>query len=182
MKTLLSIISGCALVALMACDKVSNPYPKATPTELDQSLYPGNWADYLANEWPAFTTNPNTSRNVLIEDFTGHKCTFCPAAAVIAENLVDAHPGRVMVASIHSGPTGIENFQAVTAAYPEDFTNPQGLEIGRYFGMNDGGFSGNPRGPISRVTNGGNIFQSPNNWVSLTNGLINTNALHVNLQ
>ena len=146
------------LYLLPSCDRITNPYPPLVNLELDTTLYPGNWSDYLANEWPTFTANTNTDRNVLIEDFTGHKCIFCPAAADLAHQLQEANPGRVHVASIHAGVDGIGDFQSVDAEYTLDFTNPDGLFIGTWFGTNDGGFVGNPRGPISRVSNGGNIF------------------------
>ena len=71
-----------------SCDHVKNPYPPEVNLELDTTLYPGLWSDYENNEWPTFSQNTNTNRNVLIEDFTGHKCVFCPAAADLA------HVGR----------------------------------------------------------------------------------------
>ena len=165
------------LAFLPSCDRVSNPYPPLVNLELDTTLYPGNWADYLANEWPTFQANTNTYRNILIEDFTGHKCIFCPAAADLAHQLQEANPGRVHVASIHSGVDGIGDFQSVDAEYTLDFTNPDGLYIETWFGTNDGGFAGNPRGPVSRVMNGGNIFQSPGQWSSMTSTLLTENNL-----
>ena len=63
-----------------SCDRITNPYPPQVVLELDTTLYPGNWDDYVANEWPTFTANTNIDRNILIEDYTGHKCIFCPAA------------------------------------------------------------------------------------------------------
>jgi len=167
---------------LPSCDRITNPYPPGINLELDTTLYPGNWADYLANEWPTFALNTNTDRNILIEDFTGHKCIFCPAAADLAHQLQEANPGRVHVASIHAGVDGIGDFQSVDAEYTLDFTNPDGIYIGTWFGANDGGFVGNPRGPVSRVMNGGVIFQSPGQWSSMTSTLLTENDLRVNLQ
>lgn len=182
MKKLLFILVA-ALYALSACDHVDNPYPPKVVLELDTTLYPGNWNDYVANEWPVFEANPNTNRNVLIEDYTGHKCVFCPAAADLAHQLHSANPTRVFVASIHAGPTGIGDFQTVSAPeYPVDFTNPEGLAIGTYFGTNDGGFIGNPRGTINRVNSGGIIFQNPNSWSSLLSTQLSENNLRVNMQ
>jgi hypothetical protein len=170
-------------LTLSSCDRVENAYPAQTPIDLDTTLYPGTWSDYLANEWPEFTPNTNSDRNVLIEDFTGHKCVFCPAAADIAHNIHQANPNRVFIASLHAGPDGIGDFQSVSApTYPVDFTNPQGVEIGVYFGLNDEGFPGNPRGPINRINSSGVIFQSPAAWSSLTNGLLSANNLKVNVQ
>ena len=182
MKYLYCLITGLALFLITSCDHVENPYPQLVTTDLDTTLYPGMWSDYVSNEWPVFSQNTNTNRNVLIEDFTGHKCVFCPAAADLAHQLHEANPSRVYIASIHAGPTGMGDFQTITLPdYPTDFTNPQGLEIGTYFGTNDGGFIGNPRGSINRFDNG-YIFQSPAQWSSMTNDQITQNDLKVNIQ
>ena len=74
---------------------MKNPYPPEVNLELDTTLYPGLWSDYENNDWPIFSENTNTNRNVLIEDFTGHKCVFCPAAADLAHALHEADPSRV---------------------------------------------------------------------------------------
>ncbi len=184
MKKYIAIVGVLSLLlSFNSCDKVSNPFPPAESSELDSTLYPGAWSDYIANEWPTFGVNTNTNRNVLIEDFTGHKCTYCPAAAVVAHDLHNANPNRVFIATIHAGPTGIGDFQSVTLPdYPTDWTCSEGLEIGNYFGVNDGGFSGNPRGPISRVNYNGTIFQSPTNWTSLVSSVMTTNSLKVDIQ
>jgi len=166
----------------VSCDHVKNPYPPEVNLELDTTLYPGLWSDYENNEWPSFSENTNTNRNVLIEDFTGHKCVFCPAAADLAHALHEADPSRVYIASIHAGPDGIGDFQSVSPPdYPLDFTNPEGVEIGLYFGENDGGFPGNPRGTVNRFNNG-TIFQSPTQWTSMVNDQLNSNNLKINIQ
>lgn len=182
-KVALLFLFAWAIFVYSSCDHVTNPYPPQAPLELDSTLYPGNWADYVANEWPSFSTNINVDRNILIEDYTGHKCIYCPAAADLAHQMETAHEGRIFVSSMHVGPLGIGDFQTVTPPdYPLDFTNPAGVEIGTYFGAHDGGFSGNPRGTINRVTYGGNIFQSPNTWTSIVTTMLAENTLKVNMQ
>ena len=177
-KFLLSIIIS--LYFFSACNHVEKPF--VPPTNLNTALYPGDWDDYVANEWPQFTPNTNTNRSVLIEDYTGHKCIYCPAAADLAHSLHLANPTRVFTTSIHAGPTGLGDFQLIDPPnYPLDFTNPQGLEIGTYFGTNDGGFPGNPRGTINRF-NTGTIFQSPNSWTSILNTMLSENNLRINMQ
>ena len=167
---------------ISSCDHVKNPYPIEVNLELDTTLYPGLWTDYENNEWPTFSQNTNTNRNVLIEDFTGHKCVFCPAAAELAHQLHESNPSRVYTASIHAGPDGIGDFQSVSPPdYPLDFTNPEGVEIGVYFGENDGGFPGNPRGTVNRFNNG-TVFQSPTQWTSMVNDQLSSNNLKVNIQ
>lgn len=182
-KFALFFLLGWSICLYTSCDHVTNPYPSQAPLELDSTLYPGNWVDYVANEWPTFTANTNIDRNILIEDYTGHKCIFCPAAADLAHQLELTHEGKIFVASMHVGPLGIGDFQTVSAPeYPVDFTNPQCVEIGTYFGTNDGGFSGNPRGTINRFLTGGNIFQSPNAWTSMVNTMLAENTLKINMQ
>ncbi len=174
-------LSICIIGALTisSCNKEDIAYQPNTE-DLNPALYPGNFEDLVV---PTFTQNTNTDRNVLIEDFTGSQCTFCPYAADDAHNiLLSKPPGRVFIASIHSGPNGQGSFQMTGPDYPEDFTNPQGLEIGIYFGTNDGGFSGNPRGAVSRAYNGGNIFNASLQWSQMTDNILNANNLKVNLQ
>ena len=97
MKYFLVLFLGGILLLSTSCDRVENPYPLTVQTDLDTTLYPGNWGDYVANEWPVFTPNTNLFRNVLIEDFTGHQCVFCPAAADLAHALHESNPSRVLL-------------------------------------------------------------------------------------
>jgi len=182
MKSILFSFSLLFAFFITSCDRISNPYPTIVILDLDTTLYPGNWSDYEANEWPVFTANLNTNRNVLIEDFTGHKCVFCPAAADLAHQLHENNPSRVFTASIHAGPDGMGDFQTVSLPeYPVNFTNAQGIEIGIYFGINDDGFPGNPRGTVNRVKVG-SIFQGPGSWSSMVSTQLTENNLNVNLQ
>lgn len=166
-----------------SCDRITNPYPPQVILDLDSTLYPGNWADYVANEWPTFTANTNINRNILLEDYTGHQCNYCQPAGDLAHQLEVTHEGRVFVSSMHAGPLGIGDFQKVDPPeYPIDFTNPQGVEIGIYFGANDEGFGGNPYGTINRFLSGGSIFHGPNAWTSKVNAMLAENTLKVNMQ
>ncbi|MEY4894995.1 MAG: hypothetical protein RL751_1817, partial [Bacteroidota bacterium] len=145
------------LYLLPSCDRITNPYPPVVNLELDTTLYPGNWADYVANEWPTFTANTNTDRNILIEDFTGHNCSFCPAAGEIAHSIHESNPTRVFVASIHASNTndGMSSFQSLNIGqgYTVQFYNNESLELGAYFGTTlvNSGFFGNPAGTINRT-------------------------------
>jgi len=185
-KTLLTL--SIITILFTACDKVDNAYPVGVSSELDWSLYPGgDSTDYANNSlWPSFSTNPNSNRNILIEDFTGHKCTFCPQAATEAENIEHANPGRVFVATIHTSPDGIGPFQSTEAPdFTHDFTCAEGLIIGNHFGVEwpSSNFVGNPKGAISRINDGsGQVTSSPGNWNSNTTTALTANVLKVNLQ
>ena len=178
-----------AALGLVACDHVDNPFPEQIATELDYSLYPGgDSVAYAASEWPTFTANTNTLRNLMIEDFTGHKCVYCAPAGDTAHLLHTLHPGRVFTTAIHAGP-GNGSSPAVPGSFQttdNDFTlvlyNQEGLEIGSYFGSIPGtSFNANPSGNVSRITSGGQIFGNPSGWRSLVDGNLNS-TLKVNIQ
>lgn len=177
----------------LSCDKVENIYPYLPSTELDYSLYPGTQQDYEQNEWPTFTENTNTDRNVLVEDFTGHRCIFCPPAAELAKQLETSNPGRVFAVAIHTGPEPYDpnwnnvapgDFQTVVSPiYIHNFANSEGLQIGAYFGgMAGTQFTGNPRGTVSRVLLGDQPTIGPADWTSKTAEVLAANTLKVNIQ
>lgn len=177
-NTLILIFLGAFLAS---CDKVEQPYDLANvvDNELDESLYPGDWEAY---PWPVFTENTNADQNILIEDYTGHTCIFCPIAAEIAKDLEDANPGRVFVASIHASPGGLGDFQELEPpTFVHDFTTPQGLLYGETFASGYG-FNSNPRGTINRKVIGSTMFQAANNWTNGVNTSLAESILLVNLQ
>ena len=146
---------------MTSCDKVE--FPNIPIEGVDTSLYPGNFSEYTI---PSFSENNNTLKNVLIEDYTGHQCQSCPAAADIAATLEEDNPGRVFVASIHAGPSndGITVFQELDPPkYDRDFTNPEGLEMGSTFFQLGIGFVGNPRGAVNRKRNESGEFMFSQN-------------------
>jgi hypothetical protein len=171
------------ILALTSCDKVENPFPPTISTELDYSLYPGgDSVAYASSEWPTFTPNTNLLRNVMVEDFTGHQCTYCPIAADTADALHHDYLNRAFISTIHAGPDGAGSFQAVTADYPTDWTNPAGIAIGEHFGQIPGSaFLGNPRGSISRVLNGGQHTAHVNDWRAFTEATM-ASGLEANVQ
>jgi hypothetical protein len=186
-KLVTVLFSIILLVVTLGCDKINNPYPinNSGKGELDWSLYPdGDSAHYAQNKWPTFNANPNSLRNVLIEDFTGHTCNSCPAAAALAHTIENNNAGRVFTAAIHSGPTGMGPLQTIQLPdYPTNWTNAEGLEIGTYFGSIAGSaFQGNPRGTINRALTNNQLTLHPSGWTSKVNSIITENNLQVNLQ
>lgn len=167
-----------------SCDKVENAYESKPSVELDTTLYPGNWQDYLDTDYPIFINNPNTDINVLIEDYTGHKCNNCPDAAEIAHTIHENNPDRVFIASIHADPGAQMSFQA---SYPDDpsyytdHTNPDSYAYGIEF-ENGFNFIGNPQGTVNRKTVGGKMFDFSGTWQSRASDILNTNDLKVNIQ
>lgn len=168
------------VVFLFACDKIDKPIQNTIkPNNLDESLFPGDWSAY---PWPVFEENTNTNRNVLLEDYTGHTCVFCPFAADVAAQLETDNAGRVFVASIHASPGGKGDFQLLEPpTFVHDFTNAQGIEYGVTFQAGYG-FVGNPRGTINREIFSDFMFQPASNWESSLSAILTENKLEVNLQ
>lgn len=168
------------LATMPSCDHVDNPFPQGISTDLDTTLYPGNWSEYVANEWPDFSTIPddNPNRNAIIEDFTGHNCSNCPVAATVAHNLHDANPSRVFTAAVHTGASssGVTPFQDLTAQYTVDFMNPNGLEFGAFFSttLSGAGFNGNPAGSVNRSALGSEYFYGTTIWSSKVNEVLSS--------
>ncbi len=98
------------------------------------------------------STQPQ-NRNVLIEEFTGRNCGYCPDGHRIANLIMANNPGRVWAVNIHAG-----GYSPVT--YPNMNTN-DGTAITNGFGI--GGF---PAGHVNRST--ANDL-GRNQWESHTN-------------
>lgn len=117
------------------------------------------------NGGPQDTTSTAQLRNVLIEDFTGHRCNNCPKASKEIEALVDAFGGdRIIGLAIHAGPG---NFTSTNTDYPTDFTTQEGKDIQNFFGTNM-----LPVGMVNRenwTSSGNSHWSTPSNWPTLSN-------------
>jgi len=123
----------------------------------------------------------------LIEDYTGHQCIFCPAAADAAHQLMVDNPGRVYISTIHTGASGqMEAFQEITPpTFTTDFTNAEGFAIGKYFGFDWPGspFVGNPFGSVNRADHGnGYPTLGAGSSATATDATIAANDNKVNIQ
>ncbi len=84
------------------------------------------------------TTNPE-NRKVILEEFTGVNCTFCPQGHAIAQGLQDNNPGNVYLVNIHSGGYAVPN------GNQPDFRTPWGEAID-----DQSGLAGYPAGTVNR--------------------------------
>ena len=98
------------------------------------------------------STEP-ANRNVILEEFTGRNCGYCPDGHRIANEIMEANPGRVWAINVHAG-------GYAPTSYP-NFNTTDGNAI-------HGGFSisGYPTGVVNRSTSSG---QSRSVWLSLSN-------------
>ncbi|EDM44182.1 hypothetical protein SCB49_04115 [unidentified eubacterium SCB49] len=105
------------------------------------------------------------NRNVVLEEFTGIYCTFCPDGHAIAQALKDANPDQVFLVNNHTG-----GYAAPTGDDP-DFRTPYGDAI-----ANQSGLAGYPAGTINRENfpgleqgNAGTTAMSRNFWGTAAN-------------
>ncbi len=125
--------------------------------------------DYIRNANPpvnasTIVCNPGVVyRKILVEDYTGHKCGNCPAAARELRRLDSVYLGKVIPLAVHAGfyanVTPLSN-----PAYPTDLTSVSGNDYDVVFGNSA---AGNPNGLVNRVGFGtANFVQQWSNWSS----------------
>jgi hypothetical protein len=84
------------------------------------------------------STSPQ-NKNVILEQYTGINCGFCPQGTTIANQIYNANPTRVVIIAIHAG-----NYSNPSAGQP-DFRTPFGTAL-----VNQSLLSGFPAGSINR--------------------------------
>ena len=107
-------------------------------------------AGFMASAQMFVSTEP-ANRNVVIEEFTGRNCGYCPDGHLIANQICNNNPGRVWAVNIHAG-------GYAPTSYP-NFNTEDGNTI-------HGGFSisGYPTGVVNRSTSAG---QNRGQWNGL---------------
>ena len=140
----------------------------------DPTTYPYDIAN-PSNNW---TLNTN-EKGILLEDYTGHKCTNCPAAATIATQLEDDTSLGVIVVSVHASTDG--SFQSTDDV---EFTVDYQTEAGDAYVQEMPGFIGNPMGTINRNDGGysNTNWYFSSNWATGVNDEISQDNLDANVQ
>jgi len=132
----LKIISIIAAVSILfyACEKIDPPYKEDGG---------GNGGEAV--------------KKVLLEDYTGHDCVNCPAAAVDAEELKELYGDKLIVMAVHAG-----FFARPKAELPQDFRTAAGEDWDAFFGVS---LAGNPNGIVNRVErSAGDYIVSVGEW------------------
>lgn len=135
MKKYFFILSFLSAIILQSCDYVSNPNETLSSTSTGSTD----------------TSTVIHERRVLVEDYTGHKCTACPQAAIEAQNLINTFGEKVVVIGVHAGffATPSTPAGAPAGSYLVDFRTAAGnaYDSPTYFGISN---VGNPNGMINR--------------------------------
>jgi hypothetical protein len=123
-------------VSFIACDKVKEPNPPVGPTALVDTTKLSVVTKSVTN---------NNFKKVLIEDYTGHKCGNCPAAATEAESIKLAMGDSAVIVAVHAG-----FFAKTDLTYPTSYTTAVGNAWDGSTGFDVGAF-GNPNGMVNRI-------------------------------
>lgn len=130
-----------------------------------------------------FVSTSPENRNVVLEEFTGIYCTFCPDGHRLAQQLHDNNPNDVVLVNVHTGG------YAQPSGNDPDFQTSYGASL-----ANQSGLCGYPAGTVNReyfpsyfqTDNSGNacgtnpIAQSRGTWQT-TGGLILQESSPVNV-
>ena len=102
---------------------------------------------------PQFVSTEQKGRNVIIEEFTGRNCGYCPDGHVVAKKITDANPGRVWAVNVHCGSFSPSSYPNLNTAAGATILNAL-----------DGGM-GFPCGVVNRTTKatGRNMWESYSN-------------------
>lgn len=100
------------------------------------------------------------NKNVLLEEFTGIHCGYCPDGHVKAQQILDANPGDAWAINIHTGS------YATPGAGEPDFRTPWGSAI-----AGQSGLTGYPAGTINRhlfagLSQGSGTAMSRGSWAT----------------
>jgi len=79
------------------------------------------------------------NKNIVLEEFTGIHCQYCPEGHAIAQQMFDENPGRVVLVNIHQG-----SFAVPSGSEP-DYRTPFGDAIAGQTGL-----TGYPSGTVNR--------------------------------
>ena len=95
-------------------------------------------------------------KNVLVEEFTGIHCGYCPYAHKIVADMLKAQPEKVYAIAVHAGHYSIPNSDE------PDFRTSEGAEINNYFGI-----SGYPAGMVNRQRFDDMIVINRSSWATI---------------
>ena len=122
-------------------------------------------------------------RNVVLEEFTGIHCGFCPYGHQIGQAIHDNNPGRVVLINIHSGSYAVP----AAGTNEPDFRTPYGEAIDDMAGL-----KGYPAGQVNRQVFHGAKYQqqdtvantmalSRGGWETAANEILNDADSPVNI-
>ena len=111
-------------------------------------------------EAQVYVSTTPAKRNVILEEFTGRNCQYCPDGHAIANQISASNPGRFWAVNVHAG-------SYAPTSYP-NFNNTDATAIANGFQID-----GYPAGVVNRSTPNG---QSRSAWTALATQQMNQTA------
>ena len=134
-KTIKSaFLSVLIIISLSSCDQIKPPYEQTNTQPID-----------------------TTTKNVLLEEYTGFRCGNCPPAAVVAHQIKEKYGDKVVVVAIHAGQLAMP-----TPQHKYDFRTEIGKALDDYYKI--GSEIGTPNGLVDRVPYNGNLVLGYSSW------------------
>jgi len=115
---------------------------------------------------PTFVSTNPENKNIILEEFTGIYCGFCPDGHAIGQSLHDANPNDVFLINIHTG-----SYASPSGGDPDFRVDPIGANI-----ANQSNLSGYPAGTVNRhlftMSQGGGTAMSRGDWSNASSQLL----------
>lgn len=105
------------------------------------------------------------TKTVVLEEFTGIYCGYCPDGHKIANNIATSNPGKVILVNIHSGG------YAIPAGNDLDLRTAHGDAINSWAQV-----QGYPAGMVQRKDQSGELAVSRSVWTSLANTILSEDS------
>jgi len=152
MKKLFILLVFIVTLGFISCKKDENKTPDNTST--------------------VFVNKTSEGRKVVLEEFTGVKCGYCPDGHEIMKQIMNENPGKAICFSIHGGP--------YSSPYPgdPDLTSPWAAAIISFSQL-----SGYPAGMINRedIDNDGKLAIGRGSWKNHSSQILASGNSPVNI-
>jgi len=137
--------SLCLITMFASCDKVDSPY-------IEEPQPPGDGVTFIGTQITDSVVDPvgasgSAVQNILLEDYTGFKCTNCPDAHAVSDDLIDLYGDQLSVISIHCTEAFAEPDPG--AVFPEPFSQDFRTEAGETY-VDQFGIFALPTGIVNR--------------------------------
>lgn len=142
-------------IGIYSCDKVKNPVITKTSAV-------GTTFDSVSNASVA------GFKKTLLEDYTGHKCGNCPAAARLASTLEAQYQSSLVVIAVHAGFFTAVTSPTNTNPFPDSYTCTVGNDWDGSTGFNVSS-TGNPNGMVNRKAYPGFTLVHKDTWATTVN-------------
>ncbi len=155
-QKIILLLSSFLFVIIVSCDKIDGPYTENTEVVPLQCPVP---------DFPALGS---VYKKILVEDFTGHKCGYCPRAHVKLHDLITTYGDTIVSYAMH-----VSQFYASpdgNGLFTYEFRTDEGTYVDQTYQISDLGL---PQGMISRTNYNGSVVVPWNSWETVVQSIIN---------